>query len=89
MPGLRVVRPREVDAYECDGPTCREVCDSSSGGACGWVDFSHPGDRARGEREEARRWFCSFRCLAEWACAMEEAAPLRTRQAVLPPAVPF
>jgi hypothetical protein len=83
MPSTTVVKPTTYDAYECDGPTCREKCESYTGTACGWVQVPMPHD----ERE--RRWFCSWACLAEYACWREERLPLQTRRAPWHQGLPF
>ena len=82
MPSTKVVRPTTHDAYECDGPTCREVCESYWGSACGWVELELPFPH-RGEH----RYFCSWSCLSEWACWRQERLPLQTRQPA--PGLPF
>jgi hypothetical protein len=88
MPSTKVVRPTEHNAYECDGPTCRRVCESYFAGHCGWT-WVEVGEFPAYLRERARRWFCSWSCMAEWACYMQEASPLKTNQASISPGLPF
>ena len=98
MPSLKVMRMQEVFAYECDAPSCREVCTAANGSACLWVAIQtptimhgpvvHASQVRPGERQQL--WMCSWACLAEYACWLEEAAPLRTRESVaVTTALPF
>ena len=74
MPSTTVVKPATYSAYECDGPTCREVCESYYPSNCGWVDLPMPHDR------NEHRYFCSWPCMAEWACWRQKRLPLQTRR---------
>jgi hypothetical protein len=83
MPETKVILPTAFDAYECDGPTCREVCESYSGHTCKWVQLEMPHDR----REQ--RFFCSWSCHSERACRRPERLPLQTRRSSVPRGLPF
>jgi hypothetical protein len=83
MPSTKVVKPTAHSAYECDGPTCREVCESYSAHQCNWVDLPMPHDR------NEHRYFHSWACLAEYACWRQERLPLQTREAPSSPGLPF
>jgi hypothetical protein len=74
MPSITVVRPTTYSAYECDGPTCREVCESYSASNCGWAELPMPHDR------DERRWFCSWARLSQYANWRQERLPLQTHQ---------
>lgn len=88
MPGLKTVRMREVDAYECDGPTCRRRCEFVTGAGCSWLEFTDPADAVRDHAgwlvRGRRRWFCSYACLAEWARFRQVERPLVTHAATPP-----
>jgi hypothetical protein len=76
MPSTKVVIPTSYDAYECDGITCREVCESYSGHGCDWA-WVEVEEFPAHLQERARRWFCSWTCMAEWATYMQQASPLK------------
>jgi hypothetical protein len=88
MPSTKVTRPTDIDAYECDNARCREVCESYTAHNCDWVWVEVP-EFPVYLRERARRWFCSWSCMAAWACYMQEAYPIKARQPSFPPGLPF
>lgn len=78
MSVVTVIRPKEVEVYECDGFGCTAACDSRSwpNFECSWIKFVDPefpkGNHWKeygGDDPDAVRFFCSWRCLAYWARA--------------------
>jgi len=89
MPSTTTTELIDCAAYECDAPTCRNTCKSYHASSCGWVPAEVPEFPVH-LRERARRWFCSWKCMADWARYMQGAYPLKTRQpAAVPRELPF
>jgi hypothetical protein len=84
MPSTKVIKPTTYEAYECDGPTCREVCESYNARQCNWINLPMPDPH-----HDEHRHFHSWACLAEYACWRQERLPLKTRQASASPGLPF
>jgi hypothetical protein len=74
-----IIKPVEVQVYECDGPDCDRQCEDPLRN-CEWIyqtDFEVPRDSNEHYDSwfvgRARRYFCSWACVARWATGKAEA----------------